>query len=144
MFSVFIVSMVFQRSHFFGRLKLLFFSWKMDEQTTRPVATGVVIYVDLRINYGIIHASGYGRVLISRNFDKNLVQLSNWLSVEVEPNTRPILVSGMYNWSVKSIVWLVISWVGLNIVHSYSLIISLNAYTTNMLQLLIGKYFVIC
>uniref|UniRef100_A0A8R1TT66 Uncharacterized protein n=1 Tax=Onchocerca volvulus TaxID=6282 RepID=A0A8R1TT66_ONCVO len=63
----------------------------MDEQTTRPVATGVVIYVDLRINYGIIHASGYGRVLISRNFDKNLVQLSNWLSVEVEPNTRPIL-----------------------------------------------------
>lgn len=69
----------------------------MDEQTTRPVATGVVIYVDLRINYGIIHASGYGRVLISRNFDKNLVQLSNWLSVEVEPNTRPILVSGMYN-----------------------------------------------
>lgn len=47
------------------------------------------------MNYGIIHASGYGRVLIRHNFDKDMVQLSNWLAVEVERNTEPILVSGM-------------------------------------------------
>lgn len=65
----------------------------MDEGTVKPVAKGVVVRVDLGMNYGIIHASGYGRVLISRNFDKDLVQLSNWLSVEIEPNTGPVLVS---------------------------------------------------
>ncbi|KAM3715797.1 putative prefoldin subunit [Dirofilaria immitis] len=63
----------------------------MNEQIMKPVAVGVVILVDLRMNYGIIHAGGFGRVLISRNFDKDLVQLSNWLSVEVEPNTGAVL-----------------------------------------------------
>lgn len=59
----------------------------------RPVAFGVVVCVDLGMNYGIIHASGYGRVLISRNFDKDVVQLSNWLSVEIESNAERVLVS---------------------------------------------------
>uniref|UniRef100_A0A0R3RVN8 Nuclear pore complex protein Nup88 n=1 Tax=Elaeophora elaphi TaxID=1147741 RepID=A0A0R3RVN8_9BILA len=68
-----------------------FFFRKMGDQTLKPVAVGVVVLVDLEMNYGIIHASGYGRVLISRNFDKDLVQLSNWLSVEIEPNTGLIL-----------------------------------------------------
>ncbi|VDM20856.1 unnamed protein product [Wuchereria bancrofti] len=63
----------------------------MSEQTIKPVALGVVVSVDLGMNYGIIHASGYGRVLILRNFDKDLVQLSNWLSVEIEQNTDPVL-----------------------------------------------------
>ncbi|VBB30141.1 unnamed protein product [Acanthocheilonema viteae] len=63
----------------------------MDERTLKPIALGVVVRVDPEMNYGIIHASGYGRVLISRNFDKDLVQLSNWLSVEIEPNTGPVL-----------------------------------------------------
>uniref|UniRef100_A0A915PEG6 Uncharacterized protein n=1 Tax=Setaria digitata TaxID=48799 RepID=A0A915PEG6_9BILA len=62
----------------------------MVEQA-KPVAMGVVVSVDLRLKYGIIHASGYGRVLVSHNFDSELVQLSNWLSVEVEPNVGPIL-----------------------------------------------------
>ncbi|VDO17132.1 unnamed protein product, partial [Brugia timori] len=63
----------------------------MSEQAIKPVAVGVVVNVDLGMNYGIIHAKGYGRVLIMRNFDKDLVQLSNWLSVEVEQNTDPVL-----------------------------------------------------
>lgn len=67
----------------------------MDEQTLKPTAVGVVVRVDLAINYGIIHASGYERVLISRNFDKELVQLGNWLSVEIEPNAKSVLVSGV-------------------------------------------------
>ncbi|CAG9535744.1 unnamed protein product [Cercopithifilaria johnstoni] len=66
----------------------------MDERTSKPVAVGVVVRVDLEMKYGIIHASGYERVLISRNFDEDLVQLSNWLSVEIEPNTGPILTFG--------------------------------------------------
>ncbi|VDM91910.1 unnamed protein product [Litomosoides sigmodontis] len=63
----------------------------MSEQKLKPTAVGVVVRVDLSINYGVIHASGYGRVLISRNFDKDLVQLGNWLSVEVEPNAESVL-----------------------------------------------------
>ncbi|VIO95306.1 Uncharacterized protein BM_BM2075 [Brugia malayi] len=74
-----------------GKSEVRFIFRKMSEQAIKPVAVGVVVNVDLGMNYGIIHAKGYGRVLIMRNFDKDLVQLSNWLSVEVEQNTDPVL-----------------------------------------------------
>lgn len=67
----------------------------MDESISKPVARGVVVYVEPQMNYGYVHASGYGRVLITHNFKLELMELGNWLSVAVKPNTGPFLVSNL-------------------------------------------------
>uniref|UniRef100_A0A0N5AGV4 Protein kinase domain-containing protein n=1 Tax=Syphacia muris TaxID=451379 RepID=A0A0N5AGV4_9BILA len=63
---------------------------KMTEKSSLSVR-GIVVYVNNADKYGYLQSEYYGRILIRKHFNNEVVNLGAWLSFHVAKNCDPIL-----------------------------------------------------